>query len=62
MDLIQSLIATPETDAQLREKYISKGREDRNKGLPMSSCPHDPNSIVGVWWEYGYNTPYGEPV
>lgn len=50
----QCLIATPETDAKLCQENLERGRTAARRGFPITTCPHDPTSMVGQWWRQGW--------
>jgi hypothetical protein len=52
---IIALIATPETDAQLRLEYNAMGSKARTGNEPRTAYPCDPNSRIGHWWFEGYD-------
>lgn len=48
------LIATPESDARLKDEYETMGAKAYNAGEPCVP-PGDPNSMVAGWWVGGWN-------
>lgn len=48
------LIATPESDAKLRDEYEAKGAAAYNAGHPRTP-PCDPASMIGAWWFGGWD-------
>ena len=52
MSIARILIATPETDAQLRAEYNEKGRQAHQSGLSESSAPS--GGLIRNWWLEGY--------
>lgn len=49
-----TLIATPETDAKLRRKYMAMGAAAYRAGAGRSVRLH-PNSMLCGWWFEGYD-------
>ena len=48
------LLATAQTDAELKDEYEAKGWAAYLAYEPRVS-PCDPNSMIGAWWFRGYD-------
>lgn len=49
-------LATPKSDAVLRERERKKGLEAKLAGKPRSNCPWSRDSMMGIWWLEGYDS------
>lgn len=47
-------IATPETDAELRQRVTQEGSNAKIAGLPISACPWR-GGLCEMWWREGYD-------
>jgi hypothetical protein len=50
----RTLLATPQTDATLKDRYERMGAAAYNAGKPRDP-PCDPHSMIGGWWFSGYD-------
>ena len=54
-ELFETGVATPETDAKLKEEYIESGLADYLSCEGMIHKPQDISSMIGQWYLEGYN-------
>jgi hypothetical protein len=47
------MVATQETDAELRKKYRTLGNRARRNSVRRDECPYD--GLVAKWWLEGWD-------
>lgn len=53
LNMAVASVATPETDAALRVRFMAEGLSAKLQGLPRDPGPL--NGLVGAWWLEGYD-------
>ena len=54
VDMIaRASVATPKTDAVLREKYRRMGADAKKAGIKREDCPVD--GLIKFWWQEGWD-------
>jgi len=54
-------IATEETDREIRQREMQKGREARLNDRPITDCPWN-GGLTEKWWKEGYEGQLSGPI